>query len=301
MSALHDSEPPRRPARVIAMPGVKPPKRHPIRRALRIVIRLVALLVTLSLLATVSLNWWTPPATSYMVQSGLPVTYEYVNMDHISRYIIAATVAHEDEQIGSRFGAFDPGAFFARAQAYTIGQADPSGSTIPQQLVKNIYLWPSHDAVRKGLEAVLSEEVAFMVPRKRIMELYLNYAQFGPKLYGVCAATWYYFNTRPSQVTQYEAAQLMGVLPDPDNVRRAPGGGLDIGPSANKQAVDLINGAANVWVPRQLAGMGGWWAAVQTLGINDTAMDHLNSIDQPGSCASMPQSVADRLQAEGKK
>lgn len=303
MAAQPDSYP-NRPAgpRLATVTPLRPGKkarRHPVRRLFKVFIRLIVGLVVLSLIATVSLNWWTPPATSYMLQSGLPVTYQYVSMDHISRFLVASTLVHEDDQLGTRYGAFDWDAFWARAQAYSAGQPDPSGSTIPQQLVKNIYLWPNQDPVRKGIEAGLSQEIATYVPKPRIMELYLNYAQFGPKLFGVCAATWYYFNTPPSAVTEYQAAQLMGVLPDPDKVKRATGGGLDLGPSADKQAVDLINGAANVWVPKQLASAGGWLKAVATIGITNTAADHANTLDGPDGCGVMPQAVADRLKAEG--
>lgn len=263
----------------------------PIRLALRIIRRLIILVVALSLVATVSLNWWSPPTTSYMLQSGLPVTYQYVSLDHVSRFMVASVIVHEDDQLGTRFGAFDWDAFWARAQAYGSGQADPSGSTIPQQLVKNLYLWPAHDWVRKGIEAGLSEEVAFLVSKKRIVELYLNYAQFGPKLFGICAASWYYFHTSPAQMTEYQAAQLMGVLPDPERVRRLPDGGIDLGPTADKQAVDYINGAANVWVPKQLAAAGGWQAVVKTVGITDTASDHANTIGADDSCSTIPSDV----------
>jgi monofunctional biosynthetic peptidoglycan transglycosylase len=60
-------------------------------------------------------------------------------------------------------------------------------------------------------------------------------------------------------------------------------------------AVNLINGAANVHVPRELAGMGGWQAAVATIGIHDTAEAHAADRSAPDSCSTMPQSVADRL------
>ncbi|WP_138418866.1 transglycosylase domain-containing protein [Sinomonas gamaensis] len=300
MSALPVSEePPQRPpAKVIPLRPVAR-KRYRLHRFFRFLVRLFVSMAVLSVCVTIPLNWLTPSTTSYMIQAGAPVVQQNVSVDHISRFLIAATVAHEDEQLGTRFGAFDFNDFFSRAQAYATNQADPSGSTIPQQLAKNLYLWPSQDWVRKGVEAVLAEELDFGLPKKRIVELYLNYAQFGPKLFGVCGATWYYFNTPPSAVTQYQAAQLMGVLPDPENVRRAANGGLDLSSAADKTAVDLINGAANVWVPRQLAGMGGWQMAVATIGITDTASMHADTQNAADACSTMPQAVADRLKAEG--
>jgi monofunctional biosynthetic peptidoglycan transglycosylase len=130
-----------------------------------------------------------PPRTSYMLRSGDPITYQYVSLDHVSRYIIAATIAPEDQELGTRAGAFDMDDFNARAKAYSEGKPDPSGSTMPQQLAKNIYLWPQQSAFGKALEAGLATELSLILSDQRILELYLNYAQFGPKLYGVCAAT----------------------------------------------------------------------------------------------------------------
>ncbi|WP_136610067.1 transglycosylase domain-containing protein [Sinomonas albida] len=120
-----------------------------------------------------------------MFQAREPIVYQWVGMDHISRFVVAAALVHEDDRLGTRVGAFDWDAFWARAQAYSAGRPDPSGSTIPQQLVKNIFLWPNRDWVRNGIEAGLSQEVDFLVPKKRMMELYLNYAQLGPKLFGI--------------------------------------------------------------------------------------------------------------------
>lgn len=88
------------------------------------------------------------------------------------------------------------------------------------------------------------------------MELYLNYAQSGPHLYGVFAASWYYFKRAPSVMTEEESAELMGVLPLPDLVRRAPHGGIDLSENASPAVWDLVNGAKNVWVPQQIAGRG---------------------------------------------
>ena len=242
-----------------------------------------------------SLRWWAPSRTAFMLESGQSVAYQYVSLDHVSRYLVAAVIAHEDEQLGTRSGAFTVAELSARIGAYLRGQPDPSGSTLPQQLAKNIFLWPSQDPARKAIEAALASDMSWTLPTQRLVELYVNYAQFGPGLYGACAASWYYFGEPPWSMTQYQADQLMGVLPDPDRVRRAAGGGLDLGPQADPKAVNLINGAAKVHVPRELAGMGGWQAAVATIGVHDTASTHAADQSSSDSCSTMPQSVAQLL------
>ncbi|WFR85356.1 transglycosylase domain-containing protein [Arthrobacter sp. Y-9] len=272
--------------------STKPPRR---RKAFKRVLVSIAVLLVVQFLSVLSYNWFTPPRTSYMFQSGEPIVYQYVSIDHISRFALAATIAHEDEQLGTRVGAFTWEELTQRAEAWQKGEKDPSGSTIPQQLVKNIYLWPSQDPVRKSLEAGLATEMSLTVPAKRVLELYLNYAQFAPKLYGICAASWYYYNTPPWAMTEHQAGQLMGVLPLPERVRRAPEGGIDLGPSADPLAWDLINGAANVWVPRQIEGMGGWQATVATVGINDLASDHAAERNSGDSCSTMPAAVSKRI------
>jgi monofunctional biosynthetic peptidoglycan transglycosylase len=261
-------------------------------------VRLLVVVLSLQLVLAAfigSLRWWTPPRTAYMLEGDSPVTYQYVSLNHVSRYFLAATIAHEDEQLGSRSGAFTWSEFRSRAQAWLTGAPDPTGSTIPQQLAKNVFLWPHQDPVRKAVEAWLATGMSYELPRQRVLELYISYAQFGPRLYGVCAASWYYFGEPPWDMTQYQADQLMGVLPDPDRVRRAPRGGIDLGPTADPAAVNLINGAANVHVPRELAGMGGWRAAVATVGIHDTAAAHRPAAGSADSCSSMPAAVEARL------
>jgi monofunctional biosynthetic peptidoglycan transglycosylase len=218
-----------------------------------------------------------------------------VSLDHVSRYLVSSVIAHEDQQLGARAGAVSLEAFRDRVTAYVSGEPDPSGSTIPQQLAKNVFLWPGQDPVRKGAEAVLASGMSGALSDQRVVELYVNYAQFGPHLYGICAASWYYFDEAPWDMTEYQAAQLMGVLPAPERVTRAAGGGIDIGPAADPLAVDLVNGAANVHVPAELAGMGGWQASVATIGIHDTAGDHAAGRDDADACSTMPPSVAEWL------
>lgn len=270
-------------------------KKRPIRRFFGWCFKFFLFLVVLNLLVTVPYIWVTPPRTSYMLQSGEPVVYQYVSLDHVSRYMVAATIAHEDQELGTRPGAFDLDDFTARAKAYSEGRPDPSGSTIPQQLAKNIYLWPQQSGFRKAVEAGLASELSLILSDQRILELYLNYAQFGPKLYGVCAASWYYYNTPPWAMTEYQAAQLMGVLPMPAPVLRARGGGIFLEPGVDPNVWQYVNGAANVWVPKQIEGMGGWKAAVATIGITDEASHHAHERDSKDSCSTMPEVVRDRL------
>lgn len=254
-------------------------------------------------LIAVAFIWITPPRTAFMLQDGEPITYQFVSLKHVSRYMVGATIAHEDQQLGTRVGAFPIDDFQQRVEAYLKGQPHPSGSTIPQQLVKNIFLWPDQNGFRKGVEAVLATEFTLTLSKQRIMELYLNYAQFGPDLYGICAASWYYFNTPPWAMTEMQAAQLMGVLPLPNLVKRSPNGGIDLGEGSHPVVWDLVNGAANVWAPMQLEGMGGWKSAIGTIGIYDLASDYQAERDakpdDPNSCSSWPQTVVDRYTWEG--
>jgi monofunctional biosynthetic peptidoglycan transglycosylase len=151
--------PPLRPA---SPPPTPRRNRHPVRKFFaRFSIFMALFLVVLQLVAA-SYTWITPPRTSYMLQAGEPAVYQYVSLDHISRYMVAAT--------GARAGGFDIEDFKARAEAHLAGGEDPSGSTIPQQLVKNIYLWEDENVLRKGIEAGLAMQYAFAFTASGIVE-----------------------------------------------------------------------------------------------------------------------------------
>jgi monofunctional biosynthetic peptidoglycan transglycosylase len=88
-------------------------------------------------------------------------------------------------------------------------------STITQQLAKNLWLSPSRNPWRKAKEALLTWQLEHTLPKRRILELYLNVAEFGPGLYGVGAASQRYFGKAPADLDEHEAAQLAAVLPNP--------------------------------------------------------------------------------------
>ncbi|GEB64221.1 hypothetical protein SAT01_16690 [Sinomonas atrocyanea] len=150
--------------------------------------------------------------------------------------------------------------YFERAQAFVTKQKVTTGSSIPQQLAKNIFLTPGQTTGRKTIEAVLAEEIARPLPRARTAELYLNYAQLTPHLYGICAASWYYFDEPPWHMSLEQASDLTGLLTAPEYARRAADGGVDVGDSSAKLTKDEVSYAKS-FVQQQYGKHGGVEAA----------------------------------------
>ena len=150
-----------------------------------------------------------------MLEGGGEHLHDYVSIKYVSRYMIAATIAHEDAQLPTRFTGLDWDQWWSRVTAFLGNHKDPYGSPIPEQLSKNLLLWPGRDPVRKILDALFAEQLVHAVSKQRVLELYLNEAQFGPNIYGVCDATWYYFDEPPDYMSWTDAYELMGVLPSP--------------------------------------------------------------------------------------
>ena len=149
----------------------------------------------------ISLNWVNPPLTAYMLEGGGERLHDYVSLRYMSRYMIAATIAHEDAQLPTRFTGIDWDQWWDRVTAYLNHRKDPYGSPIPEQLSKNLLLWPSKNPFRKTLDAVLAEQLVHAISKQRVLELYMNEAQFGPNIYGICDATWYYFDEPPDYMS----------------------------------------------------------------------------------------------------
>jgi monofunctional biosynthetic peptidoglycan transglycosylase len=255
----------------------------------------VALAFVLQLLVLLSLRWIDPPTTAFMAANPDGAIQQSVPVEHVSRNLLAAVIAHEDQELPYRDGAFDWIDMFSRASAHLRGGEDPSGSTIPQQVTKNVFLNPEPSALRKGIEAALSTELAMMVDDGRMLELYVNYAQFGPTIYGACAASWYYFDTPPSAMSVDQAVQLAGLLPSPGHVQRAPGGGLDfevddgMGWLSRSHVINAQNR-----VPRHLEEKG--FQPVEDAGVAGLAQDQPDTDDD---CSEMPEEVAELIAAEG--
>jgi monofunctional biosynthetic peptidoglycan transglycosylase len=207
-------------ARVKAKRKRRPAKR---RRPFRFMGRLLAGLLLLNLLAVIPLRWINPPTTSFILQDGAArekwVHRRWTPLEEISAHLPLAVIAAEDQKFPLHHG-FD---FQAIQSALDEKHRRRGASTISQQLVKNLYLWPGRSLVRKGIEAWLTLIMEVAWPKARIMEIYLNTVEFGPGTYGVTSAGKRFFGRSPRHLSRRQAALLAAVLPSPKRMSaRAP-------------------------------------------------------------------------------
>ena len=171
---------------------------------------IVAVLTMIALLRFID-----PPYSMLMVTkrlSGETLQHEWVPLDKVSTGLRRAVVTSEDSKFCRHWG-FDLGEIRAAMRA---GDRFGRGaSTITQQVAKNLFLWPGKSYVRKALEVPLTLAIEATWSKRRILEIYLNVAEWGPGIFGAQAAAQYYFNKPVSSVTDREAALLAVSLPNP--------------------------------------------------------------------------------------
>ncbi len=200
--------------------GVRKRKAAKPGRKRRWLIRLAVLLVlflALGVASTLPLRWLDPPTTAFMLadDSGRdPLLREWQDWAQLGSAVALAVVAAEDQRFVHHFG-FDLDSIRDSIEEAQEGSKLRGASTITQQVAKNLYLWPGRSFVRKGLEAYFTLLLEVLLPKKRILEIYLNIAEFGPGIYGVTAASRHYFGMPPSRLYDSEAALLAAVLPNP--------------------------------------------------------------------------------------
>ncbi|MFO7297505.1 MAG: monofunctional biosynthetic peptidoglycan transglycosylase [Proteobacteria bacterium] len=172
-----------------------------------------------------------PPATPLMVWqalNGKEIEQRWVSLDQISPNLIRAVISSEDGQFCYHYGVDLREMQAVLRQAEQNGLSDARGaSTITMQVAKNLFLWPSRDLFRKGLElgiAVLMEQIW---PKRRILEVYLNIAEWGPGVFGAEAAARHHFHKPAAKLTARESALLAASLPNPhQRVASTPGPGM---------------------------------------------------------------------------
>lgn len=158
-----------------------------------------------------------PPLTILMVKQALAghgVDYRWRGLNDISPNLVYAAIAAEDARFCSHQG-FDVEAIQKALETNAEGGKVRGGSTISQQTAKNVFLWPGRDWVRKGLEAGYTVLIETVWSKRRIMEVYLNVAEWAPGVYGAEAASRHWFNKSARDLTPREAARLAAILPSP--------------------------------------------------------------------------------------
>jgi monofunctional biosynthetic peptidoglycan transglycosylase len=185
-------------------------------------------LVALSVLPTGCLRWVDPPTTSFMVQSrfeahperpdGYRLRHYWVDWKDIAPHAKLAVVAAEDQRFLTHSG-FDLNEIADAVYERVKNDRRRGASTISQQVAKNLFLWPDKSLVRKGLEAYFTALIELFCPKRRILEVYLNVAQFGNGVYGIEAASVTYFGKSAARLSRDEAALLAAVLPNPLRLR----------------------------------------------------------------------------------
>ncbi|WP_146589533.1 monofunctional biosynthetic peptidoglycan transglycosylase [Puniceibacterium confluentis] len=187
---------------------------RPVRWMLRWVFRLAFVAVSLVVLMVLLYKVVNPPTTIYMVSEarrlGAEVTHTWVRADDIAPVMLRSVVAAEDANYCNHWG-FDMGAIRDAIEA----GGNRGASTISQQVVKNTFLWHGRNYTRKALEALITPLMEALWSKRRILEVYLNVAEFDEGVFGVAAASQHYFGLGPGALNATQAARLAAILPDP--------------------------------------------------------------------------------------
>ncbi|MGE0597570.1 MAG: monofunctional biosynthetic peptidoglycan transglycosylase [Hyphomonadaceae bacterium] len=158
------------------------------------------------------------PATLLMMQraaEGETIRHQPIALTRMSPHIVRSVIAAEDARFCEHDG-FDVEAIQEAMESNARGGRVRGASTVSQQVAKNLFLWPERSWVRKGLETYFTALIEFMWPKRRIMEHYLNVAEWGDGVFGVEAAARVRFGVAAEDLTPLQAARLAAVLPSPN-------------------------------------------------------------------------------------
>lgn len=180
--------------------------------------------LALSLVAVLLLRWFNPLTSAMMLEARLQAwaaqehdyhtDFQWASLEQISPHAAIAVIASEDQLFPFHAG-FDFNSIREAVRASERGKRLRGASTISQQVAKNLFLWSGHSFVRKGLEAYFTVLIEALWPKERILEVYLNIAQFGDGIYGVQAAAHRFWHEPALHLSSAEAATLAAVLPNP--------------------------------------------------------------------------------------
>ncbi|WP_405574437.1 monofunctional biosynthetic peptidoglycan transglycosylase [Winogradskyella sp. Asnod2-B02-A] len=147
--------------------------------------------------------------------------HDWVSIDKISKNIQLAVICSEDQKFLEHSG-FDIEAIEKAYENNKKGKRIRGASTISQQTAKNVFLWPDRSWLRKGLESYFTFLIENIWTKERILEVYLNSIEMGSGIYGVEAASQYWFKKSAANLSAYEAAAIASILPNPRKYRANP-------------------------------------------------------------------------------
>jgi len=185
-------------------------------RFLRWSFRCILVICFISAAPMIAMRFIDPPTSNYIELNkrnhNTNIKQQWVDIEDVSLYFPNAVLASEDQQFPNHFG-FD-------IKQIKLVLNDEKGitrgaSTISQQTIKNLFLWPGKSYLRKAIEAWLVLWMELIVPKKRILEIYINYAQFGKSVFGVEAASQHYFGISAKHLTAEQSALITASLPTP--------------------------------------------------------------------------------------
>lgn len=221
-------------------------------RLLRLLLLTALIWIALTALCVGLLRWVDPPTSAVMLRERITnpdrqLQHRWTEWQRIAGPMKVAVIAAEDQTFPDHHG-FDLQSINKALEERERGRVR-GASTISQQVAKNLFLWNGRSWIRKGLEAYFTVLIEILWPKQRILEVYLNIAEFGRGIYGVGAASESLFRKSASRLNSSEAALLAAVLPNPKRLR------------AN--APSRYVRSRQSWIMGQMRGLGGTAAVIK--------------------------------------
>ena len=217
----------------------KPVMRSIKRRVWRVILRTISVAFIVAVLLVVLTAFINPPTNAYISSENRRlggVKQDWVPMEDIAPVMARSVVAAEDANFCQHWG------FDLVAIKLAIAQGSSRGaSTLSQQTVKNVFLWQGRSWLRKAMEALMTPLVEAIWTKRRIVEVYLNVAEFDEGVFGVGAAAKHYFGVKPAQLTATQAARLAAILPSPKTRSASKPSN-----AVRKRTRQIISGAATI-------------------------------------------------------
>lgn len=192
------------------------------RKFLKIIFLLSVAFFIASATAVLTLRWVDPGSSAFIIawemKSDRQAKQHWRPLDNISPWLQISVIASEDQKFPHHYG-FD---IESIQKSLDENRQRPRGaSTISQQVAKNLFLWNGRSYLRKAIEAWFTLLIETLWPKERILEVYLNIAEFGPGVYGAEAAARSFFNIPANRITPWQAGLLAAVLPNPKRMSAA--------------------------------------------------------------------------------